>query len=165
MNSLDANSDPLIMGVLNVTPDSFSDGGQFLKPDIAIAHARQMVEEGASIIDIGAESEFTKLPAPVEVGGSSYFLIKGRDGYKLLSTLCPHQGGTIDDEGGEFVCNGHGYQYDTDGGRCITNPDLRMKLYPVSVKGGRLIALAPDETEAATPQSGQTVQQIQHPPP
>lgn len=44
------------MGILNVTPDSFSDGGQYLKPDIAIAHARQMVEEGASIIDIGGES-------------------------------------------------------------------------------------------------------------
>ena len=56
MNSLDASSDPLIMGILNVTPDSFSNGGQFLKPDIAIAHARQMVEEGVSIIDIGAES-------------------------------------------------------------------------------------------------------------
>lgn len=44
------------MGILNVTPDSFSDGGQYLKPEIAIARARQMVAEGASIIDIGGES-------------------------------------------------------------------------------------------------------------
>ncbi len=44
------------MGILNVTPDSFSDGGQFLNPDIAVARARQMVEEGASIIDVGGES-------------------------------------------------------------------------------------------------------------
>jgi dihydropteroate synthase len=47
---------PVIMGVLNVTPDSFSDGGRFLDPDAAIAHAREMIGEGADIIDIGAES-------------------------------------------------------------------------------------------------------------
>jgi dihydropteroate synthase len=46
----------LVMGVLNVTPDSFSDGGQFFSPDRAIAHAEQMIEEGADIIDIGGES-------------------------------------------------------------------------------------------------------------
>jgi dihydropteroate synthase len=44
------------MGILNVTPDSFSDGGRFLDPDAAIAHARRMVAEGADIIDVGAES-------------------------------------------------------------------------------------------------------------
>jgi len=44
------------MGVLNVTPDSFSDGGRFLEPAAAIAHARQMMEEGADLIDVGAES-------------------------------------------------------------------------------------------------------------
>ena len=47
---------PLIMGVVNVTPDSFSDGGRFLDPDAAIAHARRLAEEGADLIDIGAES-------------------------------------------------------------------------------------------------------------
>jgi dihydropteroate synthase len=47
---------PIVMGILNVTPDSFSDGGRFLDPDTAVAHARRMVAEGADIIDIGAES-------------------------------------------------------------------------------------------------------------
>src|SRR5262249_44221404 len=47
---------PAIMGVLNVTPDSFSDGGMFLAPDRALTQARRMVAEGADIIDIGAES-------------------------------------------------------------------------------------------------------------
>ena len=47
---------PLVMGVLNVTPDSFSDGDRFSDPDAAIGHARRMVAEGADIIDIGAES-------------------------------------------------------------------------------------------------------------
>jgi dihydropteroate synthase len=47
---------PAVMGVLNVTPDSFSDGGQFIAPDRALAQARRMIAEGADIIDIGAES-------------------------------------------------------------------------------------------------------------
>ncbi|MBN2857507.1 MAG: dihydropteroate synthase [Candidatus Delongbacteria bacterium] len=47
---------PLIMGILNVTPDSFSDGGKFLSTDTALARCRQMIEEGADIIDIGGES-------------------------------------------------------------------------------------------------------------
>ncbi|HET7873316.1 MAG TPA: dihydropteroate synthase, partial [Terriglobales bacterium] len=46
----------LVMGVLNVTPDSFSDGGQFLRRDHAVAHALQMLDEGADILDIGGES-------------------------------------------------------------------------------------------------------------
>jgi dihydropteroate synthase len=45
-----------VMGVLNVTPDSFSDGGQFNRPDAALARARQMVADGATFIDIGGES-------------------------------------------------------------------------------------------------------------
>jgi dihydropteroate synthase len=47
---------PIVMGVLNVTPDSFSDGGRFLDPAAAIDQARRIVAEGADILDIGAES-------------------------------------------------------------------------------------------------------------
>jgi dihydropteroate synthase len=47
---------PLIMGVLNVTPDSFSDGGEFRDVDGALAHAREMFEAGADLIDVGGES-------------------------------------------------------------------------------------------------------------
>ena len=47
---------PLVMGVLNVTPDSFSDGGQFLDAPAAIAQAQRLIAEGADILDIGAES-------------------------------------------------------------------------------------------------------------
>ena len=46
----------LVMGVLNVTPDSFSDGGDFFSLDSAVTHAEQMIAEGAEIIDIGGES-------------------------------------------------------------------------------------------------------------
>jgi len=111
-------------------------------------------------IDIGAVSDFNKLPAPVSVGGGDYFLINTRDGYKLLSTVCPHQGGTVGDEGEMFVCDGHGYQYDKDGGRCLNADGYRMKSYVVNVKDGRMIALVPDEKAAAKAENGQTVQQI-----
>jgi len=47
---------PAVMGVLNVTPDSFSDGGRYLDPQAALAHAERMAAEGATIIDIGGES-------------------------------------------------------------------------------------------------------------
>lgn len=47
---------PLLMGVVNVTPDSFSDGGSFLDPSHAIEHGLKLVEEGAAILDIGGES-------------------------------------------------------------------------------------------------------------
>lgn len=47
---------PLIMGVVNATPDSFSDGGRFSESDAALEHARRLIEEGADIIDIGGES-------------------------------------------------------------------------------------------------------------
>ncbi len=51
-----AKERPLVMGVLNVTPDSFSDGGRFLDPAQAIAHAHRLLAEGADILDVGAES-------------------------------------------------------------------------------------------------------------
>ena len=49
-------SGPQLMGIVNVTPDSFSDGGRFLAPQSAIAEAGRHIAEGAAIIDVGAES-------------------------------------------------------------------------------------------------------------
>jgi dihydropteroate synthase len=59
-----------VMGVLNVTPDSFSDGGLWMDPDAAIAHAREMVAQGATIIDVGGEStrpDATEVPEAEEL--------------------------------------------------------------------------------------------------
>ena len=47
---------PAVMGVLNVTPDSFSDGGEFMEPHAAVAHVERMVGEGADLVDVGGES-------------------------------------------------------------------------------------------------------------
>ena len=54
--ALELGKRTLIMGVINVTPDSFSDGGQFLDRDAAIRHGQRLLSEGADILDIGGES-------------------------------------------------------------------------------------------------------------
>ena len=51
---------PMVMGILNVTPDSFADGGKYLVPAQAAEHARQMILDGADIIDVGGESASKK---------------------------------------------------------------------------------------------------------
>ncbi|ESW65803.1 dihydropteroate synthase [Mesorhizobium sp. RSR565B] len=53
---LDLGEKAIVVGILNVTPDSFSDGGLFITPDQAVAQAHRMVEEGAAVVDIGGES-------------------------------------------------------------------------------------------------------------
>lgn len=58
---------PLLMGIVNITPDSFSDGNQYMRTEAAIAHAKQLVADGADILDIGAESTRPGAqPVPVE---------------------------------------------------------------------------------------------------
>jgi len=64
--SLELGKRTLIMGVVNVTPDSFSDGGQFLERDKAVEHATRLLDEGADILDIGGES--TRPGAKVDAG-------------------------------------------------------------------------------------------------
>jgi dihydropteroate synthase len=56
LDQLVALNRPIVMGILNVTPDSFSDGGEFIDPEAALSHAKRMIEQGADIIDIGGES-------------------------------------------------------------------------------------------------------------
>ena len=67
--SLELGKRTLIMGIVNVTPDSFSDGGQFLDPAAAVAHGERLVAEGADILDIGGES--TRPGAHVEMPGKN----------------------------------------------------------------------------------------------
>jgi dihydropteroate synthase len=62
--------EPKLMGVVNVTPDSFSDGGMFLEPEAAVAHGEQLVRDGAEILDVGGESTrpgAAEVPAEAEI--------------------------------------------------------------------------------------------------
>lgn len=97
-------------------------------------------------VDLGEESSFTDLPKLVKVGTANYFLVKSSEGYRMLSTMCPHQGGEVEDVGEDvFVCDTHGYEYEKGDGRCLNNPELRMKVFLVTQQDGRLVALVPDE--------------------
>src|SRR3546814_15302471 len=61
---------PLVMGIVNITPDSFSDGGQHADTDAAVRHARRLIDEGVHILDLGAESTRPggePVPAPDEL--------------------------------------------------------------------------------------------------
>lgn len=67
---LDLGARPLLMGVVNVTPDSFSDGGLFADPAVAVAHGLRLARQGADILDIGGEStrpDHTRLDAATEL--------------------------------------------------------------------------------------------------
>ena len=68
---LDFTAGCLVMGILNVTPDSFSDGGEFFDPHNAVEHGLQMVADGAAIIDVGGESTrpgSASVPSPKQIG-------------------------------------------------------------------------------------------------
>lgn len=66
----DLDNEPVIMGILNVTPDSFSDGGKFNSIDKALKHTAEMIRDGAKIIDVGGESTrpgYTKISDEEEI--------------------------------------------------------------------------------------------------
>ena len=74
-HDFDFENESYIMGILNVTPDSFSDGGQFISVQTALDQARKMIAEGADIIDIGGEST---RPGHEEVGAEAEMLGNGQ---------------------------------------------------------------------------------------
>ncbi len=97
-------------------------------------------------VDLGEESSLPTLPLSVEVGEAKFFLVNGSDGYKLLSVICPHQGGEVQDEGEElFTCDGHGWQFDKNDGVCVHQPHVRMRSIRVDMENGRLSALVRPE--------------------
>jgi dihydropteroate synthase len=67
--TLELGKRTLVMGVVNITPDSFSDGGLFFSPEAAIAHGLKLIEEGADILDLGAES--TRPGSQVDTSGAA----------------------------------------------------------------------------------------------
>ncbi len=75
----------LVMGIVNVTPDSFSDGGQFLDPEKAVAHALQMLDEGADIVDIGGES--TRPGAKVSASASPQVVSEKEELQRVLPVV------------------------------------------------------------------------------
>lgn len=112
----------LVMGVVNVTPDSFSDGGQFLGTEAAVTHALRLLDEGADIIDIGGESTRPGKKQPVtdtdecaRVLPVIESLLKQRPG--TIVSVDTYRSGTARkalDAGAEIVNDVSGFQWDTN---------------------------------------------------
>jgi dihydropteroate synthase len=98
--SLELGKRTLIMGIVNVTPDSFSDGGQFLDRDKALEHAQRLLEEGADIIDIGGESTRPGVRVDLAKGGGNKTpnaarttaVGAEREGHEFARAFRPHEG-------------------------------------------------------------------------
>ncbi len=96
-------------------------------------------------VDLGRADEFRELPARVTVGSRDFFLVRNASGYRLLSTICPHQGGTVFDDGTRFECPLHQWKFDRSTGRCLNAPSRELTSFPVQVQDGSLYAdVAPE---------------------
>jgi len=94
--SLELGKRTLIMGVVNMTPDSFSDGGLYLDRERAIEHAQRLLDEGADILDVGGES--TRPGTRVEASGASGTIPAGDAGAKRSGPASPKTAVTADEE-------------------------------------------------------------------
>ena len=119
----------LIMGVLNVTPDSFSDGGKYVDPDRAFAHALELEEQGADIIDIGAES--TK-PGSVRISPSEELrrlipvLKRLKDKLTIPISVDTYKAEVAErafEHGAEIINDPSGLTFDTQMSRTVSNHD------------------------------------------
>src|SRR5262245_32204279 len=141
-----AKPGPLVMGVLNVTPDSFSDGGQFLDPKVAIEHAKRMVAEGADILDIGGEATRPYLGAtPVSFDEEMARLepvlptITGLGVPVSIGTIKARVAAWALDQGATIVNDVWGLQRDPDMARVVAERGV-----PVIIMHNREKADAPD---------------------
>lgn len=113
---------PLVMGVLNVTPDSFSDGGQWFDPEAAVAHGLQLVAEGADIVDVGGES--TRPGAePVDEDEERRRVVG------VVEALAPHVRVSIDTRKAEVA------RAAVAAGATLVN-DVSATLWPVAAESG-----------------------------
>lgn len=120
--TLELGQRTLVMGVVNVTPDSFSDGGSFLSPGAAIAHALRLLDEGADIVDIGGESTRPGKKAPItEAEECARVLpviagvLQQRPG--IIISIDTYRSGTARQAlaaGAEIVNDVSGFQWDTN---------------------------------------------------
>ena len=91
-------------------------------------------------VPLGKLDAFRQLPAEVTIGGKSFFLVQDDRGYRVLSSVCPHQGGTVVDRGETFECPIHHWRFDRVSGRCLNAPSRSLASHPVVVDDGMLVA-------------------------
>jgi len=113
---------PLVMGILNVTPDSFSDGGRFFETDEAVAKGRSMIAEGADVIDVGGESTRPGA-APVEVDEELRRVLP------VIEALAGHVRVSVDTTKDQVA------EAAVDAGASLIN-DVSASLWPVAARRG-----------------------------
>ncbi|HUJ24040.1 MAG TPA: dihydropteroate synthase [Bryobacteraceae bacterium] len=124
----------LIMGVLNVTPDSFSDGGKFLDPDRAFARAIELEEQGADIIDIGAESTkpgSSRIPAAEEIRRLIPVLKRLRGKLAVPVSVDTYKAGVAElaiEHGAEIINDPTGLTFDPQLARAVVQHDTGLIL-------------------------------------
>ena len=119
-------------------------------------------------VPLGPVAEFRSFPARVQVGSRSYFIVEHDGAYRLLSTVCPHQGGTVYDEGTRFECPIHNWRFDRQTGRCLNAPSRALASHAAVVEDGSLIAFLPVEAavehvrEERSAKAGLTIRLMSH---
>ena len=98
---------------------------------------------GTTRLRLGPLDAFTTLPARIEDSGRTFFLVRNGTGFRLLSTVCPHQGGAVFDNGSCFECPLHGWRFDRMTGRSLNAPSRALASIPVTVEDGVLFADVP----------------------
>ena len=126
-NEFDLNNEAYIMGILNVTPDSFSDGGKYSEIDSALWHTEKMIKEGASIIDVGGEStrpgytmitdeeEIERIVPVVEAVKNRFDTTISLDTYKSQVALAGIKAGA------DLINDIWGFKYDNDMARVVAD--------------------------------------------
>ena len=101
-------------------------------------------------ISLGRADAFRDFPAPIRIGSRTYFLVRDDSGLRLFSTVCPHQGGAVFDEGSRFECPIHGWRFDRATGQCLNAPGKALSASVVTVEEGVLWADLPDRPDEAS---------------
>ncbi len=119
-----------VMGILNVTPDSFSDGGQFNTRDAALSHVEQMILEGADIIDVGGESTrpgFTAVSAQEEIERVSGIIADIKERFDIPISIDTHKSEVAREAikaGADLINDVCALAYDEDMGRVVAESGL-----------------------------------------
>ncbi|MGO4546727.1 Rieske 2Fe-2S domain-containing protein [Paenibacillus sp. 2TAB23] len=96
---------------------------------------------------IGEVAQFNTWPTTLEIDGQPFFLVRENDSIQLLSSTCPHMGGTICHTDGVFECPVHMWKFDEKSGKCLTNKNQSMKPIDTIIEDGMIFALLESEEE------------------
>jgi CMP-N-acetylneuraminate monooxygenase len=94
--------------------------------------------------DLGPVESRREHPAALSIDGVRYFLVKDDEHYRLLSSICPHQGGVVEFMSGVLECPQHGWRFDARDGRCTSGSAASLASFPVLAVDGRLVVDLPN---------------------